>query len=168
MSARPGGRFVVEAIAVHVLLAVALGIAWWALAPQLTYTVVGDEAFVLDDLANRDVFAGDAVFIVLGVLAGLLCSSALLARGYRGAGVPVVLAVGGALGSAAAWSLAVALGPGRLGDLVAAVGEGEVVAGPELNSYATLLVWPIVAVAVVLVVTAVSAPQRTRRRPSPA
>ena len=168
MSGQGRGRLVVEASLLHLAAAAALGGAWWALAPQLAYTVVGEQAFVLDDVASRDVFDGDAIFAVLGVLAGLLCASVLLARGYRGAVVPVVLATGGALGSVIAWFLAVQLGPGRLDDLVAAAGEGEIVAGPELNSYAAMLVWPIVAVGVVLVVTALSAPERTRRRPSPA
>ena len=46
--------------------------------------------------------------------------------------------------------------------------EGEVVAGPELSAHSALLVWPIVAVAVVLVVTAFSEPEPSQRPRSPA
>jgi hypothetical protein len=154
---------VAEALAVHTLLAVVVGLSWWALAPQVTYTLLDGQPFVLGETESRSIFDGDAVLMLLCAAAGLAAGGWLLARGYRGALVPLVLGVGGLAGSVAAWLLAVQLGPGRLDDLVAAAGEGEVVAGPELNAYAVLLVWPILAVAVAFVVAAFSEPERTRR-----
>ena len=168
MSRPTRGRFAVEAITLHALLAVAVGTAWWALAPSLTYTVFDGEAFVLDETAYQSIFAGDAVLALLCALAGLVAGGVLLARGYRSAALPVVLAVGGVIGSALAWWLAVALGPGRLDDLVAVAGEGDVVPGPELSSLAVLVVWSIVAVAAVFVVAAFSEPERRGQPSSPA
>jgi len=162
-----GSRFVVEAVVLHVLLAVLVGLAWWQLAPQLTYTVVGEQGFVTDEVGYGSIFASDGLFTLLGAGAGLVAGVVLLARGYRGVAVPVTLALGGLAGSASAWWLGVSLGPGRLGDLVAAAGEGQVVPGPELNAEVAVLAWPIVGVAVVLVVTAFSEPERTPRRSLP-
>lgn len=169
MSRPTRGRFVVETTALHVLLAVAVGTAWWVLAPSPTYTVFDGQAFVLDEAVYQSIFAGDALLALLCAVAGLAAGGVLLGRGYRGAVLPVVLAVGGLLASASAWWLAVALGPGRLDDLVAGATEGDqVVPGPELSSYAVLLVWSIVAVGAVFVVAAFSEPERRGQPSSPA
>ena len=164
MTGRPRRRLVVDAIVVHVVAAVLVGTVWWLLAPDLTYAVFDGQAFVLDETRYATIFGGDATFTLLGGIGGALSAVVLLLRGHRGPGVPVVLAVLGSAASAAAWWLAVTLGPGRVDDLAAAAGEGDVLAGPELNAYAALAVWPIVAVATVFVVTAFTEPERTRRR----
>lgn len=156
-----------DLLLVHAGCAAAVGVAWWALAPRLTYTVVDGEAFPLGQTVLPRVFAGDAIFVLLAGLAGLVCAGVVLARGHRGVRVPLGLAAGGTVGAAAAWGLAVLLGPGRLDGLAAAVGEGEVQAGPELNAYAALLTWPIVAVALVLLVSLLSAPEPRSAPSSP-
>lgn len=161
-------RLAWQALLAHLVAALAVGIGWWQLAPELTYTVFEGQPFLFDEVASRSIFDGDATFVVLGAVAGLVCAVALLVAGHRGVIVPALLAGGGLLGSVAAWWLAVRLGPGRLDALAAAAGEGEVVAGPELSAHSALLVWPIGAVAVVLVVTAFSEPEPSPRRPSPA
>jgi hypothetical protein len=159
-----GRRLGVESVVLHLLAAAVVGVAWWWLAPELTYTVFEGQAFVLEETRYTTIFGGDATFTLLGAVAGAVCAGVLLLRGYRGPVLAVVLAVLGTLGSALAWWLAVTLGPGRLDDIAAAAGEGNVLAGPELNAYASGLVWPIVAVATIFVVTAFSEPDRTRRR----
>lgn len=169
MSRPTSGRFFIEALVLHAGLAVAVGVTWWALAPTLTYTVLGGDAFVRGEAASQSIFGGDAVLMMACAAAGVIAGSWLLARGYRGPVVPLVLTAGGLAGSAAAWWLAVALGPGRLDDLVATVGgEGEVVAGPELNAYGVLVVWPILAVGAAFVVAAFSEPERRYQPSSPA
>jgi hypothetical protein len=167
VSRRSGGRLVVVAVVVHLLLAAVVGYAWWRLTPQLTYTVVDGQAFVTDELGYGTIFDSDGLFTLLGAGAGLVAGAVLLGRGFRGVAVPVVLALGGLAGSGLASWIGVTLGPGRLVDLVAGTGEGQVVPGPELNAEAAVLAWPIVAVGVVFVVTAFSEPERTRRRPRP-
>ncbi len=156
-----------DLVLLHLGCAVVVGVAWWALAPRLTYTVIDGQAFPLDQTVLPRVFGGDAAFVLLAAAAGLVCAGVLLLRGHRGAAVPVGLAVGGMLGAAAAWGLAVLLGPGRLDTLATEVGDGDVQAGPELNAYAALLTWPIVAVALVLVVGLLSAPEPRSAPSSP-
>jgi hypothetical protein len=157
-------RLVLEATLLHLAVAVVVGVAWWQVVPTITYVVVDGQPFARGEAVYGSIFTGDATFTLLGVAAGLLCAATLLLRGYRGVRVVLMLAGGGAAGSMLAWLLAVQLGPGRLDTLVAATADGEVTPGPELNAYAALLVWPIVAVAVVLVVAVLSAPER---RPAP-
>jgi hypothetical protein len=159
-------RLAWQAVLLHLLAAVAVAVGWWQLAPDLTYTVIEGQAYLFDEVASRRIFDSDATFVMLGSAAGLLCAVGLLLAGHRGVIVPALLAGGGLLGSVAAWWLAVQLGPGRLDALAAAVGDGEVVAGPELSAHGALLFWPIVAVAVVLVVAAFSEPEPSPRRRS--
>lgn len=162
------GRLAWQALVLHLLATAAVGIGWWLLVPDLTYTVIEGQAYLFDEVASQRIFDGDAIFVVLGSVAGLVCAVGLLLAGHRGAIVPALLAGGGLLGSVAAWWLAVQLGPGRLDALAGEVGDGEVLAGPELSAHGAVLVWPIVAVAVVLVVAAFSEPEPSPRRPSPA
>ncbi len=164
MSTASGRRLGAESVVIHLVAAVVVGVTWWLLAPELTYTVVEGQAFVVDETRYTTIFGGDATFTLLGAVAGAVCAALLLLRGHRGPVLAVVLAALGTAGSALAWWLAVTLGPGRLDDLVAAAGEGDVLAGPELNAYAAGLVWPIVAVTTVFVVTAFSEPERSRQR----
>lgn len=164
MSGARSRRLVPEAVLLHLAVAVGAGVAWWQVAPSITYTVVDGQPFARGEVVYGSIFGGDATFTLLGVAAGLLCAATLLLRGYRGVAVVLTLAIGGTAGSMLAWLLAVQLGPGRLDALVAAAPDGEVTPGPELNAYAALLVWPMAAVAVVLVVALLSAPER---RPAP-
>ena len=151
----------------HAVLAVLAGVAWWWWAPQLTYTVVEGQAFVVQEARYTAVFSGDATFAVLAGAAGLLSATGLLVRRHRGPAVPVLLTVLGSVAAVAAWWIGVTLGPGRVDALAAAAGQGDLVAGPELNAYAALLVWPLLAVTAVFVATAFSEPERTRQRRLP-
>lgn len=162
MSARRLG----DVLAVHAVAAGLVGLGWYALAPRLTYTVVGGTAALFDETRYSQVFWGDGTFAVLGLLAGVACAVVLLLRGQTGVGLPVGVAVGGVVGSLAAWWLAVQLGPGRLDALAAAVGDGEVRAGPELLAPGVMVVWPVAALTVVLVATAFGVSGSTRRRPA--
>jgi hypothetical protein len=161
-------RLLVDLLVTHALVALVVGTAWWALAPALDYRVFDGRAFSLAETDYTRIFTGDAVFVLLAVAAGLVSVGILLLRGHRGPWLPVGLAVGGVLGSVAAWGLGVLLGPGRLDALVAAAEDGAVVtAGPEINAGAALLVWPIVAVAVEFVAAWVSAPEPRSAPASP-
>lgn len=161
-------RFLRDLLLVHAASAGLVGVTWFWLAPSLTYLVADGQALLLDETAYARVFGGDAVFAGLAAAAGLVCASVLLLRGHRGVPLAIGLALAGAAGSVGAWWLGVLLGPGRLEELAGQVEQGEVVSGPEISAYAALLVWPIVAVTVLLVVTAFSAPERRHRPPAPA
>jgi hypothetical protein len=157
-------RLVVDAVGLHLVLAVLVGLGWWAWAPEVTYTVVDGQPFVVQEARYTAIFSGDATFAVLAGVAGLLSATVLLMRGHRGPAVPVLLAALGSAAAVAAWWIGVTLGPGRIDDLATAAGEGDLVAGPELNAYAALLVWPLLAVVAVFVATAFSEPESRRRR----
>jgi hypothetical protein len=138
-----------DLVVVHLVAAVAVGLAWWQLAPVLQYTVFGGQGFIVDEVQTVQVVAGDGTFALLAVAAGVACAAVLLLRGHDGPGLALGVAVGGLLGSLLAWGLGTTLGPGRLADLVAAASDGDVVTpGPELLAYGALLVWPIVSVGI--------------------
>jgi hypothetical protein len=141
-------------VAVHLLAAVAVALAWTRLAPAVEYTVVGGQAFPSDELQTDLVIAADGTFAVLAALAGVVCAVVVLWRRVDGPGLPVGLTLGGVAGAALAWWLAVSLGRGRLAALAAAASDGDVVVpGPELRAYGTVVVWPLVAVACAFAVT---------------
>jgi hypothetical protein len=143
-----------DLLAVHLLAAAVVALAWTRLAPAVEYTVVGGQAFPSSELQTGRVIAGDGTFAVLAAVAGVVCAVVVLLRRVDGAGLPVGLTVGGLGGAALAWWLAVSLGPGRLSDLASAARDGDVVVpGPELRAYGVAVVWPLVAVAVAFAVT---------------
>jgi hypothetical protein len=149
-----------DLVAVHLLAAVVVALAWSRLAPTVEYTVVAGTAFPSDELQTVLVVGGDGTFAVLAALAGVVCAVVVLWRGVDGPGLPVGLTLGGLAGAALAWWLAVSLGPGRLAALAAAAGDGDVVVpGPELRAYGTAVVWPLVAVALAFAVTWLRAEQ---------
>ena len=46
------GRLAWQALALHLLATAAVGIGWWLLAPDLTYTVIEGQAFLFDEVAS--------------------------------------------------------------------------------------------------------------------
>lgn len=153
----------------HLFAGLGVGVGWWLVAPTVTYTIIGGRAFALDETRSSSVFGGDASFALLAIVAGVLVCGVLVLRGHRSVGLPLVLAGLGTVASVAAWWVAVLLGPGRLADLVAAAEEGtQVLGGPEINAYAVLLLWPMAALATLLVVTAFREPERRSAPPVPA
>lgn len=161
-------RLLRDLLLVHLPAALLVGLLWWQLSPRLQYTVVGGTAYLLDEPAIDRVISGDGIFAVLGVAAGALCATVLLLLDHRGPALPVGVAVGGLLGSGGAWVVGTWLGPGSLAGLAAGAADRTVLAaGPELNAYGVLLLWPIVAVLVVLATTWFTAPDRPRERAAP-
>jgi hypothetical protein len=157
-----------DLLLVHLLCALVVGVLWWRLSPELEYTVVEGTPYTLDEVQTGEVVAADGVFALLGLAAGVLCAAVLLLRRYGGPWLSVGLAVGGLLGSGAAWALGTWLGPGRLADLAGAAANQEVVVpGPELAAYGVLLVWPITAVVVALVAAWLTGPPPRPAPPSP-
>lgn len=156
-------RLLRDLLLVHLPTALVVGAAWWQLAPAVQYTLFAGRPFPADELQTDQVVGGDGTFAVLAAAAGALCAAVMLLRRHDGPALPVGLAVAGVLASGVAWWVGVALGPGRLDDLVAAAADGEVVvSGPELQAWGSLLVWPIVAVAVAFAATWLSAGDRPK------
>jgi imidazolonepropionase-like amidohydrolase len=135
-----------------------LGVVWERLAPKPHWVVQRGGAF-LSEVEQTDFIAADGWFAVLGVAAGLLSGATAYFVFRRRVGaayaLPVASAVGGLLGSLLAWWVGATLGPGPI-DSHRGAPDGSTFDGPlELSAKGVLLVWPITAVLVVLVLTAI-------------
>ncbi|MFE4362575.1 hypothetical protein [Kitasatospora sp. NPDC056800] len=131
---------------------------WAWLAPKVPLVVDGDRILYADPEGEQRAGA-DAVFVLIGLGAGILTAlGAFLVTRRRGGGIAVALglAVGGLLGSIGAWRIGRWLGPS--GDLIGEarrVGNGgHFDAGIDLGALGALLVWPMTAMVVLLLLSA--------------
>jgi imidazolonepropionase-like amidohydrolase len=138
-----------------VLLGVLVGLLWEQLAPKARWVVQTGGA-LLNEAEQMDFIAADGWFAVLAAAAGVLCGTlSYLAFRRRATALPIGLAIGGLLGSLIAWRLGRALGPAPV-DSHRGAPTGSTFDGPlDLRAHGVLLIWPIVAVLVVLVLTAI-------------
>ncbi|MGA4842551.1 DUF2567 domain-containing protein [Streptomyces sp. G45] len=157
-------REVVEAAVIGVAVAVSgvlLGLLWLWLAPRVPL-IASEEAVYLKDNEGEQAIGVDGTFTLLGLGFGLLSAVVVFLVRRRG-GIPLVvgLAAGGLLGAVLAWKVGVWLGPET--DVVAhakSVGRGVVFDAPmELKAKGVLLAWPVAAMVVHLVLTALFGPR---------
>jgi hypothetical protein len=142
-----------------------LGLLWLWLAPRVGLISDGKAVYLRNSEAEAAV-GGDGTFILLALGFGAV-AAALAFLVHRRGGVPLVfgLAAGGVLGSFLGWGVGVWFGPGQ--DVVAhakAVGPKVPFDAPlELNmAAAAMLAWPIGAMLVHLVLTALFGPREPR------
>ncbi|WP_171169304.1 ABC transporter permease [Streptomyces sp. I05A-00742] len=159
----PASAVVAAAVTVSGAL---FGLLWVWLAPHVPLISDGRAVFLRNSEGEQAIGA-DGTFALLGL--GFGAVSAALVFWFRragGIGVVVALAVGALLASLLAWRLGVWLGPGS--DVVArakSVGKGVVFDAPlRLGAKGMLLAFPLAAMAVHLLLTAVFGP----RDPEPA
>lgn len=149
---------------------VVLGLLWWWLADPVPYISDGERAF-LRYSEGEETVGMDAVFVLLasglGALSGLLV---FLVRRRGGISLVIGLALGSVLAGVVGWQLGELLGPG--GDLAARAaeaGRGEMFDGPlRLNGTIGLLVWPLLALLVHLILTALFGPRDPEPESEPA
>ncbi|WP_405510531.1 ABC transporter permease [Streptomyces cyaneofuscatus] len=148
-----------QAAVVTVLVAlagIALGLLWLWLAPRVPLVSDGSAVF-LQNSEGEEAIGADGTFVLLAAVFGVLSAVAVAWRLRRGGVLVVVgLALGGVLGSLLAWRVGIWLGPSS--DVVARareVGKGVVFDAPlELHAVVAVLVWPFVALAVHVLLTA--------------
>lgn len=148
--------------AVSTVAGVALGLLWLWLAPRVPLISDGKAVFLRSSEGEAAVGAdGTFVLLALGFGAG---AAALVFLIHRHGGVALVLglAAGGVLGSALGWGVGTYLGPTH--DVVAharEVGANVVFDAPlKLEMWAgALLAWPLAAMIVHLVLTALFGPR---------
>ncbi|MEU9577698.1 AAA family ATPase [Streptomyces chilikensis] len=142
-----------------------LGLLWAWLAPRVPLVgEVADGRWVayLAEIEGEQAVGADGTFTLLAAGFGLLSAGSVFLPARRG-GVPVVagLCAGGLFGSLVAWQTGVSLGPAQ--DVAARareVGEGVRFDAPlELHAVSALVVWPVVALLVHLVLTALLVPR---------
>ncbi|MFJ6616505.1 hypothetical protein ACIQOW_02835 [Kitasatospora sp. NPDC091335] len=131
---------------------------WAWLAPKVPLVVDGDRILYADPEGEQRAGA-DAVFVLIGLGAGIVTAlGAFLVTRRRGGGIAVALGltVGGLLGSIGAWRIGRWLGPGN--DLIGEarrVGDGgHFDASIDLGALGALLVWPMAAMVVLLLLSA--------------
>ncbi|MET9322568.1 DUF2567 domain-containing protein [Streptomyces sp. NPDC003038] len=140
---------------------VVLGLLWAWLAPRAQYVSNGEAVFLRNTESEARI-GSDGTFFLLSVGFGVLSAVVTFLWRRRG-GVPLVLGlgVGSVFAALVGWRLGLWLGPSS--DLAAAAlkaGKGvPFEAPPQLLAHGVLLVWPMVAVAVHLGLTAVWAPR---------
>lgn len=150
-------------VVASVLLGAPTGLVWSLVAPRLTFTV-GNAGVSSPDLESTKAFIGaDGTFLIVvalvGVLAGLLAGA--FAR-RSGPWTVLALALGGTLGALVAARVGVLPGTHRA---LEALQPGTSIRGtvelylgrldgqtPHLRSFATVVGWPVAAVAAFLAV----------------
>ncbi|WP_422070552.1 ABC transporter permease [Streptomyces orinoci] len=149
-------------VAVAVTVAgVLLGLLWVWLSPRVPLISDG-KAVYLKNTEGEQAIGADGVFALLGLGFGAL-SAAVVFWLRRTGGIALVagLAVGSLLASLLAWRLGMWLGP--TSDVAAharAVGKGVVFDAPlRLGAKGMLLAWPVAAMAVHLLLTALWGPR---------
>jgi hypothetical protein len=149
---------VLVAVAVAGLL---LGLLWVWLAPRVPLVANSTEV-LLKDSEGEEAVGADGTFALLGLAFGLVSAVVVFLLHRRG-GVPMVfgLAIGALLASFVGWKFGAWLGP--TSDVVAhakQVGKGVTFDAPlELGAKAVLLAWPVAAMVVYLLLTALFAPR---------
>jgi hypothetical protein len=144
------------ALAVAVAAPGALVGALWVWTAPRAQAVVGDGGVFLTEPEGQAAIATDGRFAVLGAVVGLLCGllGFVLVR-QRGVATALGLAAGGLAGSVLAWRLGAWLGPEAVSVAAKGAAAGTRLDLPlELRATGVLLVWPLVAVASFLVLTA--------------
>ncbi|GAB2608140.1 hypothetical protein GCM10027168_46430 [Streptomyces capparidis] len=146
---------------------VLLGLLWLWFAPRLPLVSDGRAIYPADGEGEQAI-GMDGWFTLLAAGFGVVSAAVVFGLRRRG-GVAVVvgLAAGSLLAALVAWRLGVLLGPGQ--DIRARareVGAGKVFDHPlELRAKAALLVWPILAMATHLLLTAAFGPRDPQPRP---
>lgn len=157
-------RVTVELVVTSLLLGLVVGVVWRLMAPEVMVEV-SDGNTALFPLQARRLFDVDAWFAILGACAGAVLTLVMFTR-HRHLPVTALtgLVAGGVFGSLVAWRLGALLGPGALAPRVEdAADEAQLALPLDLEATGVLLVWPVVAVGIVLVLTALT-DDRTRFR----
>lgn len=128
------------------VVAVPVGVLWWALTPDMRLVVVSGVAYPAEPDGSSAV-AADRIFCALTLAAGLLTGLAAgLRPRWRDPVTVVALVAGGALAAILAWRLGVQLGPASVTNRARDAADNTHLTGPlRVRATAVLLAWPIAA-----------------------
>lgn len=152
-------RGVLEVLAVGIVLGVAMGVAWLALAPDLRFTAVKGGGVIPTGSTSDDWFSADGWFAVLGVVVGaLLAGVAWWRQRHHPLTALVGVVLGGLAAAFVAWWLGGLLGPPDPGPLTDYDPGEQVIAALGLRATGVLLFPSIVGVFLVLLFTIFTRP----------
>ena len=142
------GAFAVLGIGAGVLA----GVVWWSVVELPYYRIQADSSATTGERDLTEFIAGDAWFCVIGVVVGLALGG-IGWRYFRVLGWPLVLVVVAVALMAAllCWAVGYQLGPGEFERRLATARPGDLVPiDLTVRAYASLAVWPFLAVVPVL------------------
>jgi len=134
------------------------GVVWWALVDLPVYQIQPDSTAITGERDLARFIAGDAWFCVIGAVVGLALG-ALGWRYLRPLGWPLVVIVAAVAMAAGlvCWAVGYQLGPGEFERRLATARPGDLVPiDLTVRAYASLVVWPFLAVVPVLLGSSLS------------
>ncbi|MBO1416263.1 DUF2567 domain-containing protein, partial [Streptomyces sp. FH025] len=148
----PEARIGAGVVLVSLVVGLVMAGLWAWLSPKVPLVVDGDRILYADPEGEQRAGA-DAVFVLIGLGAGILTAlGAFLLTRRRGGGISVALglAIGGLLGSIGAWRIGRWLGPSDnlIGEARRVGNGGHFDASIDLGALGALLVWPMTAMVV--------------------
>lgn len=141
---------------VCLLVAVAAGAVWYAIAPDIPKIVVDHVEYLRPDAPPEAEIARDGWFALIGATVGLVLGLLAFWKGRKyGVGVAIGLGVGGMLGSYIAYKVGGALGPDTFGEkLLKRDGRIEFDEPLRIQAKGVLYLWPMASVILFLCLTA--------------
>lgn len=143
-------------------------LVWFNMVHLPAYEVRADGRAVITEQGLANLIAGDAAFVVLGLVGGAVLGG-LSWYWFRDLGWPVaLLAAGGSLlAGLTCWWVGTLVGPGPFDERLAAAQPGDVVpVALGIRSISPLAVWPFAAVAVPLFAASLGPDEERRSRAS--
>lgn len=144
--AKSKGDVIVGAVtaAACLVAAVAVGIIWHAVAPEIPKIIVNHNDYLRPSAQPESEIARDGWFAIIGVIAGLLLAGLAFWRGGKyGIGVAVGLGLGGLLGAYVAYKIGAALGPEYFADhYIKREGRIEYDEPLRIQAKGVLYLWP--------------------------
>lgn len=126
-----------------VLVAPYVGMAWEWIAPAPTYINLGGQVF-LENQDTSEFIAADGWFLIVGLLAGLVCGALGYLRYRQNLGAVLGTAVAALAGAYIAREVGIALGPAPLAQAVIGLADGQTTTATlEVKSDGVLLAWPV-------------------------
>ncbi len=141
---------------VIVLLGIPLGVVWAKFALRPGYTLSQDLVAGMSERALANVFAADALFVLLAAISGLIIGVvAWCWFNTRGWWVSVLAVVGGFAEAIVMWQLGLAVAPPTFDERLATAVAGDVIQiDLALQSLVALLVAPFFAITPVMLLAA--------------